>query len=58
MTKAMPRARKDWCPGRDLNPYATFEAADFKSAASTNFATRASNAAPKGRIKKQLLWGG
>jgi len=24
-----------WCPGRDLNPYAPFEAADFKSVAST-----------------------
>ena len=32
----------DWCPGRGSNPYALFrEAADFKSAVSTSFTTRA-----------------
>ena len=31
-----------WCPGRGLNPYALFrEAADFKSAVSASFTTRA-----------------
>src|SRR5437763_1590723 len=33
--------RNGWCPGPDSNRHATFAAADFKSAASTDFATRA-----------------
>ena len=31
---------KSWCPGRDLNPHDQ-RSTDFKSVASTNFATRA-----------------
>ncbi len=31
----------NWCPGRESNPYALFKAADFKSAVSTSFTTRA-----------------
>jgi hypothetical protein len=30
-----------WCPERDSNPHAPQRAADFKSAASTDFAIRA-----------------
>jgi hypothetical protein len=30
-----------WCPGGDLNPHNRFRSADFKSAASADFATRA-----------------
>ena len=29
-----PLPNREWCRGRDSNPYATFVAADFKSAAS------------------------
>ena len=37
----MPIISKRWCPGPDSNRHADFAAADFKSAASTDFATRA-----------------
>jgi hypothetical protein len=30
-----------WCPGPELNRYVSFETRDFKSRASTSFATRA-----------------
>jgi hypothetical protein len=37
-SKDLPLSRplpdREWCRGRDSNPYATFVAADFKSAAS------------------------
>ena len=35
------RIGRAWCPERDSNPHAPQRAADFKSAASTDFAIRA-----------------
>ncbi len=35
-----------WCPEGDLNPHDLLESADFKSAASANFAIRAPKAMP------------
>ena len=32
----------EWCPGRELNPHTPFGITDFKSVASADFATRAS----------------
>ena len=37
----MQNPHKHWCPGGDLNPHDLLESADFKSAASADFATRA-----------------
>ena len=41
-----------WCPGRESNPYGPLEPADFKSAASTNFTTRAGAALSRQRSLK------
>jgi hypothetical protein len=35
---------RNWCPGRDLNPHSACAKKDFKSFASADFATRASEA--------------
>jgi hypothetical protein len=43
-----------WCPERESNPQAPFGAADFKSAVSTSFTTRATVADSSGRSASVL----